>query len=121
MRKIKCQATRSDGIWVAHESKHGVFGRGSTLKAVAGSIEQGLLLIEVTAEVTVTPVTPELEKLRAAESARDAALRQAVTALARQQTAPGDIAQATGMPLGQVKLLLATTGKARGSRARPTG
>lgn len=120
MRKsVKCSVTRSGRVWVAHVPKHDVFGQGATLRAVSTSVEQGLRLLGVAAEVTVTPVTPELEKLRSIERSRAAALREAVRGLARLEVGVGDIAQATGLPIGQVKALLATPGRASRTPVRP--
>ncbi|MEU7317449.1 hypothetical protein [Streptomyces sp. NPDC007083] len=104
---IECRATRRGRKWVAHEPEHGVYGAGRTLRLVRRSIEAGLASISVTAEVKIIPVTPELEKLRSIDDARETALREAVAALALRRTSVPDIAQATGETVAQVKRLLA--------------
>lgn len=104
---IECQANRRGRLWVAHEPKHGVYGSGRTLRLVRASVEDGLALVGVTAEVKIIPVTPELEKLRDAEDARATALAKAVEALALRRTSLSDIALATGASVKQVKLILA--------------
>lgn len=102
-RTVKCQASRRDGVWVAHLPKYGVYGHGSTLKAVGENLQQGLALAGVAAQVVVTPTTPELERLHSAEATRTAALRAAVAALASQQATLSDIAAATGLSIRQAK------------------
>ncbi|MFS0691640.1 hypothetical protein [Streptomyces nitrosporeus] len=104
---IECRATRRGRLWVAHEPEHGVYGSGRTLRLVRESVEDGLALVGVTAEVKIIPVTPELETLRAAEDARTTALAKAVEALALRRASRSDIALATGASVKQVKLILA--------------
>ncbi|WP_331759392.1 hypothetical protein [Streptomyces anulatus] len=111
---IECQASRRGRLWVAHEREHGVYGSGRTLRLVRASVESGLALVGVTAEVKIIPVTPELEKLRDAEETRATALAKAVESLALRRTSLSDIAMATGVSVKQVRLLLATpTGHSR--------
>ncbi|MFF7943317.1 hypothetical protein ACFZC5_26695 [Nocardia gamkensis] len=98
---IECRASRRGRDWVAHVPEHGVYGYGRTLKALYDSIEDGLAHLGVTAEVTVIPVTPELENLRSMEDAYTTALREAVAALALASTTLGDIALATGAPTNE--------------------
>jgi hypothetical protein len=104
---IECRATRRGRAWVAHLPEHGVYGHGRTLKAVRDSIAEGLAFVGVSAQVTLIPVTPELERLRAAQDACAAVLTDAVTALALRRTNISDIAQATGASVKRVKTLLA--------------
>ncbi|WP_101391833.1 hypothetical protein [Streptomyces sp. TLI_146] len=61
----------------------------------------------MTSEVTVTPVTPEPEKLRAARDAYAQALAHAVASLTQDRVDRGDIATATDAPPKEVKRLLA--------------
>ncbi|MFD7340400.1 hypothetical protein ACFV98_31120 [Streptomyces violascens] len=103
---IECRASRRGRLWVAHEPERGVYGSGRTLRLVRASIEDGLALIGVIAEVKIIPVTPELEELRDADDARTAALAKAVEALALRRASRSDIALATGASVKQVKLLL---------------
>lgn len=104
---IDCRASRKGRTWVVHVAEYGVYAHGRTLKTVGENTEQGLALVGVSAEVTITPVTPELERLRSVEDARAAALAEAVTALALRRTTLSDIAVATGVPRPQVKAILA--------------
>ncbi|MGW5928795.1 hypothetical protein ACWF2L_21480 [Streptomyces anulatus] len=104
---IECRATRRGRKWVAHVSEHGVYGSGRSLRLVRASVEGGLALVGVTANVQITPVTPELERLRAAEDAHTAATAEAVKALALRRATLRDIADATGVPVQRVKQLLA--------------
>ncbi|MFI9052487.1 hypothetical protein [Streptomyces sp. NPDC053427] len=108
---IECRASRRGRTWVVRIPEHGVYGYGRTLKAVGENVKQGLTLIGVTAEVTIIPVTPELEKLRSVQDAYTAALSEAVAALALRRTALRDIALATGATTTQVKLLRAESAK----------
>lgn len=110
---IECQASRRGRLWVVYIPEHGVYGHGRTLKAARESIREGLSLVSVTAEVAITPVTPELENLRSAEEAYAQALARAVAALTLQRTPVTDIALATRTPIKRVKLLA--------QRAEPTG
>ncbi|MYT24875.1 hypothetical protein GTW69_32145 [Streptomyces sp. SID7760] len=116
---IECRATRRGRLWVAHEPEHGVYGSGRTLQLVRKSVEDGLALVGVTAEVKIIPVTPELEILRAAEDARTAALAKAVEALALRRASRSDIALATGASVKQVKLLLARPAEDPRTQADP--
>jgi hypothetical protein len=84
-----------------------VYGHGRTLKAAARNTTEALALVGVTAEVVLLAVTPELEKLRAAEDAYTTALKQAAAALALRRTSLSDIAQAVRAPRSRVKQLLA--------------
>ncbi|MFI2790954.1 hypothetical protein [Kitasatospora sp. NPDC018614] len=104
---LECQASRRGRLWVAYEPEHGVYGSGRTLRLVRASVEDGLALVGVTAEVKIIPVTPELEELRDADDARTTALAKAVKALALRRTSLSDIALATGASVKQVKLLRA--------------
>ncbi|MFJ5851296.1 MULTISPECIES: hypothetical protein [unclassified Streptomyces] len=115
---IECRATRRGRLWVAHEPKDGVYGSGRTLRLVRESVEDGLALVGVSAKVRITPVTPELEALRAAEDAYTAALDAAVKALARRRATLGDIAEATGAPVARVKRFLAGSEPAAASTAK---
>ncbi|MFJ1742502.1 hypothetical protein ACIOG4_27985 [Streptomyces microflavus] len=108
---ITCDATRRGRTWVTHVARHGVYGQGRTLKAVRADTEQGLALVGVTAEVEITPTTPELEQLRSAEAARTEALTAAVLALSLRRVSLRDIAAATGETIRQVKLILTGGGK----------
>ncbi|MEU0691564.1 hypothetical protein [Streptomyces uncialis] len=104
---IECRATRRGRVWVAHVPEHGVFGHGRTLTTVRENIVQGLALVGVNAEVTITADAPELETLRSARAAYKAALAEAVDALALRRAPLRDIAQATETPVPSVKRLLA--------------
>lgn len=104
---IECRAIRRGRTWVAHAIEHGVYGSGRTLRLARASVEEGLALAGLTSEVEIVPVTPELEKLRAADDARTAALIEAVKALALRRATLRDIAEATGEPMAYVKRLLA--------------
>lgn len=114
---IECQATRRGRTWVAHASEHGVYGSGPTLRLVRASIEEGLALVGVTTEVKITPVMPELERLRATKDAHAAAEEAAVKALAARRAPVRDITDATGVPVRRVKQLLA--GSATAPDAQP--
>lgn len=105
-KAIEVRAVRRGRGWAVHSAEHGVYGHGSTLKRAHASIEQGLAHLGITSEVTIVPVSPELERLRAAESARTAALVEAVKALALRRATLGDIAFATGTPRRLVKTIL---------------
>lgn len=104
---IECRASRRGQTWMVYVPEHQVYGHGRTLRAVRENTSQGLALVGVTAEVTITPVTPELEKLRAVQDAYAAALCEAAAALALRRVALRDIALAVGVPTARVKLLLA--------------
>ncbi|MFF1717306.1 hypothetical protein [Streptomyces sp. NPDC058268] len=104
---IECQASRRGRTWVTHIREHGVYGHGRTLKATHDSTAQGLELVGVSAKVSIVPVTPELEELRAAEDAYETALGKAVSALALRRTTLRDIALATKVPTTRVRRLLA--------------
>lgn len=82
-----------------------MYGHRQTLKALQDNIRQGLALVGVTAEVKITPVSPELERLRSAEAAYETALRKAVTALTAQDNTVRDIAWATGVPVTRVTVI----------------
>ncbi|MGI5531499.1 hypothetical protein ACQEVX_30220 [Streptomyces syringium] len=107
---IECQARRRGRSWVVSIPEYGVYGHGQTLKAARENVRQGLELVGVTMELKITPVTPELEKLRSAEDVRTAALSEAVAALRLRWTSLTDIALATGAPIKEVKQLLAERG-----------
>ncbi|WP_410646541.1 hypothetical protein [Amycolatopsis sp. cmx-4-54] len=68
-------------------------------------LTHGLSLMGVCADVTITVVSPELDRLRRAEAAYDTALADAVTALAAQGSTIRDTAQATGVPIARVEAL----------------
>ncbi|MFD7860387.1 hypothetical protein ACFV6B_39950 [Streptomyces microflavus] len=104
---IECRASRRGQTWVAHVADHGVYGSGRTLRLVRASVEDGLALAGLTSKVEIVPVTPELERLRAADDARAVALIEAVKALALRRATLRDIAEATGEPMAYVKRLLA--------------
>ncbi|MGW3311475.1 hypothetical protein ACWDG9_33385 [Streptomyces sp. NPDC001073] len=108
---ITCRANRRGRTWVVHVPEHGVYAHGRTLKATRENTRQGLALVGVTTEVAITPVTPELEKLRSVEDAYMTALSEAVGALALRRTTLSDIASATGTSAKEVKLLLAERAK----------
>ncbi|KOT51156.1 MULTISPECIES: hypothetical protein [Streptomyces] len=117
---IECRADRRGRGWTTRVPEYGVYGHGRTLKALRKDVEEGLALLDVTAEVTIVPTTPELEQLRAAEDARTAALAEAVRALALRRATLGDIALATGVPIRLVKQLLADSRNAAGASAPET-
>ncbi|MGW2984090.1 hypothetical protein [Streptomyces goshikiensis] len=111
---IECRATRRGRTWVVHIREHGVYGSGRTLRLVRANVEEGLALVGVTPAVKITPETPELERLRAADDARTAALAEAVKALALRRATLRDIADATRVPVARVKQLLAGSAAAPG-------
>ena len=100
---IECQARLRSQMWVASIPQHGVYGWGRTLKALRDNLIQGLALTGVTAHVMITPVSPELDRLRRAEAAYKKALTEAVTTLATHGSALRDTAEATGVPVAQVR------------------
>lgn len=104
---IHCPAARHGQTWVVHIPEHGVYGHGRTLIAAQENTRQGLELVGVTADLVITPMTPELENLRSAETTYSTALTEAVAALALRRTTVRDIAQATRVPPTRVKQLLA--------------
>lgn len=108
---IEGQTHRRGRAWVTLLAEHGVYAHGRTLRATEANAAQGLELVGVSAEVTLLPVTPELETLRAADAAREQALRAAVYALALRRTTRCDIALATRAPAWQVKQILAEQAK----------
>ncbi|MFD3970131.1 hypothetical protein [Streptomyces cyaneofuscatus] len=114
---IKCRTTRRGRTWVAHAAEHGVYGSGTSLRLARASVEEGLALAGLTGEVELVPVTPELERLRAADNARTAALIEAVKALALRRATLRDIAEATSEPMAYVKRLLAGGATAPGAQA----
>lgn len=118
---IECKATRRGRSWVAYIPEHGLYGHGRTLKAVRDNLAEGLAFLGVSTPVTLIPVTPELQLLRAAEQARDAALQEAVAALAMRRATMSDIAEATGARTGRIKALLAqrTTDPTEPDRSEP--
>ncbi|MEU2113947.1 hypothetical protein [Streptomyces sp. NPDC019507] len=105
---IECPATRRGRSWSVSSPEHGVYGHGRTLKMAKANLEEGLAVIGVFAEVTIVPVMPELEKLRAADRARAEALAEAVEALALRRASMRDIATVTDAPMSHVKALLAS-------------
>ncbi|MFE0134487.1 hypothetical protein ACFWY6_23435 [Streptomyces sp. NPDC059037] len=113
---IMGQAHRRGRTWVAYLAEHGVYAHGRTLRAAEANAVEGLELVGVRAAVTLTPVTPELETLRAADDTRQQALRAAVHSLALRRTTRRDIALATQAPAGQVKQILAEQTKKDGSQ-----
>lgn len=106
-RPISCEARQDGEDWLACVPKHGVYGRGRTLKALQDDLTQGLALIGVTAKVTLTPVSPELQRLRAAKASYESALGRAIVALAAGQATVADTARATGVTLVRVNAILA--------------
>ncbi|MFD7829377.1 hypothetical protein [Streptomyces sp. MJM8645] len=116
---IECRATRRGREWTVHVPEHGVYSHGKTLTKVGENTQAGLALVGVTAEVMITPVTPELEKVRATKAAHAAAVSEAVVALALRRATTRDIALAVGVPAAQVKRLLAERSSA--SRFVPAG
>ncbi|MEU9735202.1 hypothetical protein [Streptomyces sp. NPDC048002] len=107
---IEGKATRRGRTWVVHIPEHEVYGHGRTLRAAGENTAAGLRLVGVTAEVAITPVTPELERLRSDEDAYEAALSETVAALALRRTTLRDISVAVRVPTTRVKLLLAAGG-----------
>ncbi|MFJ9900519.1 hypothetical protein ACIQPR_45050 [Streptomyces sp. NPDC091280] len=89
---IQGEAHRRGRTWMTHLAKHGVYAHGRTLRATEANAAQALELVGVSTKVTLIPVTPELETLRAADDAREQALRAAVHALALRRTTRRDIA-----------------------------
>ncbi|WJV49904.1 hypothetical protein [Streptomyces flavofungini] len=104
---IECQAIRRGRVWAVQVPEYGVYGYGRSLKAARENTIKGLALVGGDAEIVITPVTPELEMLRAAEEAYATALKKAVSALALRRATMTDIALATRVPRGRVKQLLA--------------
>ncbi|MEW2498187.1 hypothetical protein AB0942_32325 [Streptomyces nodosus] len=104
-KAIECRATRHADMWVANVLQHGVYGHGPTLRALRSNLTQGLALVGVTTEITLVPTSPELERLRRAKAVYEAALSDAVTALAARGDTPRDIADATGVTTTQVAAL----------------
>ncbi|SEP54558.1 hypothetical protein [Amycolatopsis saalfeldensis] len=109
-KTFPCQASRHGEWWVANIPQHAVYGYGRTLKALHDNITQGLSLVDVTAEVTITPTSPELDRLRRTEAAYEAALVDAATTLAAGGSTVRDIADATRVPIARIKALQATCG-----------
>ncbi|MEU5900282.1 hypothetical protein [Streptomyces venezuelae] len=114
-KAIECRATRHADTWVASVPQHRVYGHGRTLRALRINLIQGLALVGVTTEITLVPNSPELERLRRAEAAYEAAQRDAVTALAAHDCTPRDIADATRLKSTRVAALR-SEGKARRPR-----
>ncbi|MDW6058077.1 hypothetical protein SAZ11_08240 [Streptomyces sp. FXJ1.4098] len=108
---IEGQAHRRGRTWVTYLAEHGVYAHGRTLSATEANAVEGLELVGVRAEVTLIPVTPELEMLRAADDAREQALRAAVHSLALRRTTRQDIALATRTPARLVKQILVEQAK----------
>lgn len=108
---VEGQTHRRGRTWVTHLAEHGVYAHGRTLRATEANAVEGLELVGVRAEVTLISVTPELEALRAADDAREQALRAAVHALALRRTTRRDIALATRAPAWQVKQILSEQAK----------
>ncbi|OXM50249.1 hypothetical protein CFP71_27840 [Amycolatopsis thailandensis] len=104
---IECHARRHDDMWTASVPQHSVYGSGRTLKALHDDLVHGLVLLGVTVHVTITPVSPELDRLRRAETAYDTALAEAVAALATKGSTVRDTAEATGVPIARVTALQA--------------
>ncbi|MEV0442914.1 hypothetical protein AB0I84_21035 [Streptomyces spectabilis] len=111
---IECRATRHADTWLASIPQHRIYGHGTTLRALHSNLTQGLALIGVTTEITLVPVGPELERLRRAEAAYEAALSDAVAALAAHDCTPRDIADATRVKTKQVAAL-----RSKGKAPRP--
>jgi DNA-directed RNA polymerase specialized sigma24 family protein len=104
---IECQAVRRDRTWVVCSIEHGVYGHGRTLKLARDSIVQGLALLGVAGDVELVADSPELDRFRRAQEAYEAALKEAVRALALRRTSLSDIALATGVSAGRVREALA--------------
>jgi hypothetical protein len=104
---IECRARQHSEMWVASIPQHRVYGCGRTLRALHDNLIHGLALIGVTAHVTITPVSPELDRLRRAEAAYETALTEAVTTLATHGSTVRDAAEATGVPIARVTALQA--------------
>ncbi|MFE7115569.1 hypothetical protein ACFU99_09120 [Streptomyces sp. NPDC057654] len=104
-KAIESRATRHADTWVASVPQHGVYGHGRTLRALHSNLAQGLALVGVTTEITLVPISPELERLRRAEAAYEAALADAVTTLTAHGGTPRDIADATGVTTARVAAL----------------
>lgn len=104
---IECRARRHGEIWVASIPQHSVYGSGRTLRALHDDLIHGLSLMGVTAQVTITPASPELDRLRRAKAAYETALAEAVTALTTQGSTVRDTAEATGVPIARVTTLQA--------------
>ncbi|MGW4828906.1 recombinase family protein [Amycolatopsis japonica] len=116
---VECHARWHDDMWIASIPQHGVYGSGRTLKALRDDLVRGLALLGMTVHVTLTPVSPELDRLRRAEAAYKTALADAVTALTTQGSTARDTAEATGVPITQVTALQ-TRPTTRRSRTRRT-
>ncbi|MFD9796871.1 hypothetical protein ACFWXK_38680 [Streptomyces sp. NPDC059070] len=102
----ECRASRLGGVWVSHLPEHGVYGYGQTLTAVCEDTRQALALIGVEADVTVTPVSAEPEKLSTARQASTTAVAETVTSPARDDVTRGDISTAAYAPPQQVRQIL---------------
>lgn len=104
---LECRAHRHSEMWVASIPQHRVYGWGRTLRALHDDLIQGLALVGVTAQVTIIPVSPELDRLRRAEATYETALADAVTALTTQGSTARDTAASTGVPITRVTALQA--------------
>ncbi|UUV32349.1 hypothetical protein NQK81_02525 [Amycolatopsis roodepoortensis] len=104
---IDCRARWHGEIWVASIPQHNVYGSGRTLNALHDDLTHGLSLMGVTAQVAITPASPELDRLRRAAAAYETALADAVTALTTQGSTVRDTAAATGVPVARVTALRA--------------
>ncbi|EMD23431.1 hypothetical protein B0293_20795 [Amycolatopsis azurea DSM 43854] len=95
-----------DDMWTASIPTT-AYGSGRTLKALHDDLVRGLALLGVTVHVTITPVSPELDRLRRAEATYDTALADAVTALTTQGSTARDTAEATRVSITRVTTLRA--------------
>ncbi|QXV57367.1 hypothetical protein [Amycolatopsis sp. TNS106] len=104
---LECRAHRHGELWVASLVQHNVYGSGPTLRVLHDDLTRGLRLLGVTAQVTITPASPELDRLRRAETAYETALADAVTALTTQGSTVRDTAEATAVSITRVTALQA--------------
>jgi hypothetical protein len=114
-KTIECRASRNSEMWVACIPEHGVYGYGRTLRALQDNLTQGLALAGVTTAITITPVSPELLRLRRAKDAYETALADAVTTLTAHGSTARDVAEAAGEPIARVTAL---RNKPKAPRAR---
>jgi hypothetical protein len=125
-KTFQCRASQHDGMWVANIPQHAVYGYGRTLKALHDNITQGLALVDVTGDVRIIPTSAELDRLRRAEAAYEAALADAATTLTSGGGTVRDVATATRVPAARIKALQAKpmaphTSTSRKRNVPPTG
>ncbi|MER5883077.1 hypothetical protein ABT160_04540 [Streptomyces sp. NPDC001941] len=116
---VECEAARRGNIWIAHLTQHGVFGCGRTLRATRRSVEEGLALLGIAADVELTPTSPELVTLRDAEAQYARALQAAVERLSRQGATLGDTSKATRLSVKRVKVLRGVAPAVAGNEPHP--